>query len=182
MERQINFPRFSFAFAFVIVMLGTHEPRQQATLTNKNKIPEIFFRFRNSTKRKSKILGFYFFSLVIVSVRMVQWSMQKELPPTQSPSLRCPSWGRPQRDLLWVRSKVHSFWGDIVSLQHAPKKSSASKMEGFPRHSRELPQIVGGQHIGSMHVKDPTLRKSTALLFPVTSQAQMAKARANLWR
>ena len=62
MERQINSPRFSFAFAFIMVMLGTHKPQQQATLTNKNTIPEIFFRFRfrNSTERKSKILGFLF--------------------------------------------------------------------------------------------------------------------------
>ena len=57
-----KFARFSFAFAFVIVMLGTHKPQQQATLTNKNKIPEIFshFCFRNSTERKSQILGFLF--------------------------------------------------------------------------------------------------------------------------
>ena len=54
-----------------MVMLGTHKLQQQATLTNKNQIPEIFFcfRFRNSTERKSKILGFL--SLVSVSVRMV---------------------------------------------------------------------------------------------------------------
>ena len=60
MERQMNSPRFSFAFTFVMVMLGTHKPQQQATLTNKNKIPEIFFRFRNSTERKSQILRFLF--------------------------------------------------------------------------------------------------------------------------
>ena len=64
MERQINSPRFSFVFAFVMVMLGTHKPQQQATHTNINKIPEIFFRFRfrNSTERKSQILGFIFFA------------------------------------------------------------------------------------------------------------------------
>ena len=47
-------PTFSFALAFIMIMLGTHKP-QQTTLTNKNKIPEIFFRFssRNSTARKS---------------------------------------------------------------------------------------------------------------------------------
>ena len=41
----------------------THKPQQQATLTKKNKFPEIFFRFRfrNPTERKSKILGFLFF-------------------------------------------------------------------------------------------------------------------------
>ena len=62
MERQINSPRFSFTFAFKIIMLGTHKPEQQATLTNKNKIPEIFFlfHFRNSTERKSQIMGFLF--------------------------------------------------------------------------------------------------------------------------
>ena len=36
MESQINSPRFSFTLAFVMVMLGTHKPQQQATLTNKN--------------------------------------------------------------------------------------------------------------------------------------------------
>ena len=50
-------------------------------------------------------------------------------------------------------SKVHSFWGVIAFLQHAPKKSSAAKMEGFPQHSREIAQIVGGQNVGSMQVK-----------------------------
>ena len=36
-----------------MVMMGTHKPQQQATLTNKNKIPEILFRvrFRNSTEK-----------------------------------------------------------------------------------------------------------------------------------
>ena len=45
-----------------MVMLGTHKPQQQATLTNRNKIPGIFFcfRFRNSTERISQILGFLF--------------------------------------------------------------------------------------------------------------------------
>ena len=33
MKRQINSPRISFAFAFVMIMLGTHKPQQQATLT-----------------------------------------------------------------------------------------------------------------------------------------------------
>ena len=62
LERQIKSPRFSFAFAFVMIMLGTHKPQQQATLTKKKKIPEIFirFRFRNSTERKSSIMGFLF--------------------------------------------------------------------------------------------------------------------------
>ena len=56
-----------------MVMLGTQKLQYQATLTNKNKIPEIFFRirFHNSTERKPQILGFLFFSLVSVSVRMV---------------------------------------------------------------------------------------------------------------
>ena len=55
MEPKINFPRFSFAFAFVTIMLGKHKPQQQATLTKTNQIPEIFFRFRfrNPTERKS---------------------------------------------------------------------------------------------------------------------------------
>ena len=71
--RSSNFPRFSFIFAFVTTMLGKHKPQQQATLTKKNQIPEIFFRFRfrNPKERKSRILAFLFFSLVIIPVRMV---------------------------------------------------------------------------------------------------------------
>ena len=55
MERQIYFPRSSFAFAFVSAMLGKHKPQQQTTLTKKYIIPEIFFcfRFRNPKERKS---------------------------------------------------------------------------------------------------------------------------------
>ena len=45
----------------------------------------------------------------------------------------------------WGKSKVHSFLGVVAFLQHAPKKSSAAKMEGFPQNSRESAQIVGGQ-------------------------------------
>ena len=59
-----QFPQIFFRICFcnVMVMLGTHKPQQQATLTKRNKIPEIFFRFRfrNSTGRKSQILGFLF--------------------------------------------------------------------------------------------------------------------------
>ena len=68
-----EFPFFSFAFAFVMVMLGTHKSQQQATLTNRNKIPEISFAFvfviQQGENRKS--WDFYLFSLVLVSVRMV---------------------------------------------------------------------------------------------------------------
>ena len=73
MERQRNSHGFSFAFALLMIMLGTYKPQQQVTLTKQIKIREIFFRFRfcNSTQRKSKIPAFVFFSLVIVSVRMV---------------------------------------------------------------------------------------------------------------
>ena len=55
MERRINSPRFSFTFVFAMIMLGTHKPQQEATLTKSIKIPEIFFRFRsrNAIERKS---------------------------------------------------------------------------------------------------------------------------------
>ena len=53
----------------------------------------------------------------------------------------------------WAESKVHSFCGVMAFLQHGPKKLSASKMEGFPRNSGEIAQIVSGQNVGSMHVK-----------------------------
>ena len=35
-------PRYSLAFAFVMIMLGMHMPQQQATLTKQIKIPESF--------------------------------------------------------------------------------------------------------------------------------------------
>ena len=63
MERQIYSSNFSFTFAFVINMLGTHRPRQQqATITKKRrKSPEISFRFRNPTERENpKSWDFYF--------------------------------------------------------------------------------------------------------------------------
>ena len=75
MERQINFPRFSFAIAFVTIMLGKHKPQQQATLTKKRyQIPKISFAFAFGIQRE-KILNpgiSVLFSLVIVSVRMVK--------------------------------------------------------------------------------------------------------------
>ena len=73
MEGQINSPNFSFVLAFVMIMLIMDKPQKQATLTKLFKNPKILFRFRfrNSTERKSKIMDFYFYLLVIVSVRMV---------------------------------------------------------------------------------------------------------------
>ena len=49
MARHINSPRFSFAFACVMNMLGTHNPQQQATIAKKYNISEMFFcnRFRH---------------------------------------------------------------------------------------------------------------------------------------
>ena len=43
------------------------------------------------------------------------------------------------------KSKIHGFWGVIGFLQHARKRSPASKIEGFPHSSREVAHIVGGQ-------------------------------------
>ena len=54
MERQIYAPWFSLTFAFVLNMLSTHKPQQQATITKNCKIPEMSFCFRNPTERKSK--------------------------------------------------------------------------------------------------------------------------------
>ena len=53
-----------------MIMLGTRKPRQQATLTKKNQISEIFFRFRNPKERVQNP-GSFFSSLVLVSVKMV---------------------------------------------------------------------------------------------------------------
>ena len=39
-------------------------------------------------------------------------------------------------------------------------------MEGFPRNSREITQIVGRQNIGTCTLKDQTLKKTRTLLFP----------------
>ena len=41
----------------------------------------------------------------------------------------------------------------MAFLQHAPQKSSASRMECFPRSSREITRIVVGQNVGNTHVK-----------------------------
>ena len=54
--------------------------------------------------------------------------------------------------LFQKKSKVHSFWGVIAFLQHAPRDRRPPKW-GFPLNSREIVQIVGGQRAGSMHIK-----------------------------
>ena len=51
------------------------------------------------------------------------------------------------------RAKSIAFWAFIAFLQHAPNKSSASKMEGFPQNSKEISQIINGEKVGSMQVK-----------------------------
>ena len=43
--------------------------------------------------------------------------------------------------------------GAMAFPSHAPKRSSASKMEGYPQNSGEIAQIVCRQHVGSMHVQ-----------------------------
>ena len=60
LQGMVNFPRFSLAVAFIMIMLCMQKPQQQATLTEDVQIPEMFFRFRfrNSTERKSKIPAF----------------------------------------------------------------------------------------------------------------------------
>ena len=60
-----------------------------------------------------------------------------------------------ESDPVPVGEKVKSIalGGAVAFLQHAPKKSSADKMKGFPQNSREIAQIVGGQNVGSMQVK-----------------------------
>ena len=67
----------------------------------------------------------------------------------------------------WGKIKVHSFLGVIAFLSHAPKKSSAAKMDSFlSKKSREMAQIVGRQNVGSMHVKRSDPEKTRTLLFP----------------
>ena len=58
-------------------------------------------------------------------------------------------------DFIFMGARIFWFFRVIAFLQHAPNKSSASKMEGFPQtqNSRETAQIANGQKIGSMHVK-----------------------------
>ena len=55
--KRKNPPRFSFEFAFVMNMLGTHKPQQQAALKRKCQIAEILIRFRlnHAAKRESEI-------------------------------------------------------------------------------------------------------------------------------
>ena len=48
-----------------------------------------------------------------------------------------------------------SFLGVMAFLQHAPKKSSASKIKGFHQNSREIAQIVCGQNVGSIQFERP---------------------------
>ena len=57
-----DFTQIFFSLAFVMIMLGTHKPQQQATLTKQLNVPEIFFLFcfRNLPETKSQIQGFYF--------------------------------------------------------------------------------------------------------------------------
>ena len=122
LERQINSPRVSFAFVFVMVMLGTRKLQQQATLTNKNKIPDMFFRFRfcNSTERKSKNQGFLLFSLVSVSVRMA-------IPESGYERVQKIFWTQGTKHLLyWCKIGLHLYkigfgrckrlLGDLCSL------------------------------------------------------------------
>ena len=73
MERQIYSPRFCFVFAFVMNMLGTHKPQQQATITKKNNSQRVIFVFVFVIQqtRNLKSRDFYLFLLVSVSVRMV---------------------------------------------------------------------------------------------------------------
>ena len=63
MERQIDSPRCSFAFAFVMIMLG-----MQATTAGLayeiHKIPEISFAFVIQQRENPKILGLFLVSRV----------------------------------------------------------------------------------------------------------------------
>ena len=71
MERKINSPRVSFAFAFVMLMFGTHEPQQQATLTKlKSQRFPLAFAFAIQQRENPKFWDFHVFSLVGVSVRI----------------------------------------------------------------------------------------------------------------
>ena len=64
---------------------------------------------------------------------------------------------------LWGKGNVHSSLGAIAFLQRAPKKSSASKMEGFPSNPRDIARIVSKYNVG---IKDQTMTETRALLFP----------------
>ena len=63
-------------------------------------------------------------------------------------------------------SRVHSFSVVIAFLQHTPKKSSASKMEGFPQNCRAIAQIIDRQNVGSLHVKTSDPEKDQNFTFP----------------
>ena len=66
-ERQLvtRFPRYSFAFAFVMSMLGPLKPLQQATLSKNNKSQDISFAFAFVVQKRenSKSRAFCYFSL-----------------------------------------------------------------------------------------------------------------------
>ena len=67
-----------------------------------------------------------------------------------------------------VLGKVKSiaFGGGLAFLQHAPKTSSASKLEGFPQNSTEVAQTIGGPNVGSMHVQRSDREKDANFTFP----------------
>ena len=49
-KRRINSTRLSFAYAFIMIMLGAHKPQQQATLTKNNQNPRLSFAFAFATQ------------------------------------------------------------------------------------------------------------------------------------
>ena len=56
-------------------------------------------------------------------------------------------------DSCGEKVKSIAFFGGRAFLQHAHKQLSVTIMEVFPQNPREIAQIVGGQNVGSMHVK-----------------------------
>ena len=65
-------------------------------------------------------------------------------------------------------SKVHSFLGVIAFLQHAPERSSASKIEAFLQNPGKWPKSSADKMEGACMLKDQTLKilKTRTLLFP----------------
>ena len=110
-----KFQRFSFIFAFAMIMLGTHKSQQQATITKIDQIPEVIFRFHfcNQLREKPKSRNFCILLVIVSKIRVFQFTM-------------CTSWfARPWGNLLVCN-------GSFVSVgSHFGNPESGGIQRGF---------------------------------------------------
>ena len=104
------------------------------------------------------------FALQFYTAMMSFYLLFLDLLHSQSPAFPR-SWGPAFFTSGQARKKSIASGGVVVFLQHAPKGSSASKIEGFPQNSRDIAQIQGGENIGRCTSKDQTLKTTRILHF-----------------